>query len=149
MSAKATQVIDELVSRLAEISKANGYFTDVQGDILEEDPALYFDDHTSLPCIGVRNLADRVGAHSRGATLQTRTVEVVAYVGRGPGSRARQDELLQDLYRTIFRPEGIKLNGLAVEIEAGEAQLDDVDLGSKILPIYLPITLTYNTLNWS
>ena len=72
----------------------------------------------------------------------------MAYLERSPGVRGRQDELLQDIYRTVFRPESIKFNGLAVEIEAGVAQLDDVELGTKIIPIYLPITLTYNTLNW-
>lgn len=149
MTATATKVINELIARLEEISIANGYETDWTGDVQDEDPALYFDEHTPLPCMGIRNLSDRVTGQSRGATMQTRTVEIVAYLERGEATRARQDSLLQDIYRTIFRPESIKLNGLAVEIEAGEAQLDDVDLGSKIIPIYLPITLTYNTLNWS
>tara|TARA_R110000824_G_scaffold164535_1_gene340835 strand:- start:259 stop:708 length:450 start_codon:yes stop_codon:yes gene_type:complete len=149
MNAIATQVVNELIARLEEITIANGYATELPGDVQDEDPALYFDEHTPLPCMGVRNLSDRVTAKSRGATLQQRTVEIVAYLERGPSNRARQDELLQDIYRTVFRPESIKLNGLAVEIEAGEAQLDDVELGSKIIPIYLPITLTYNTLNWS
>lgn len=149
MTAIATQVVNELISRLEEIAVANGYGTDLPGDVQDDDPALYFDEHTPLPCMGIRNLTDRVNAKSRGATLQVRTVEVVAYLARGENTRARQDALLQDIYRTVFRPESIKLNGLAVEIEAGEAQLDDIDLGSKIIPIYLPITLTYNTLNWS
>ena len=149
MTAIATQVVNELITRLEEIAVANGYATDLPGDVQDEDPALYFDEHTPLPVMGIRNLSDRVTAQSRGATLQTRTVEIVAYLERGQNTRARQDSLLQDIYRTVFRPESIKLNGLAVEIEAGEAQLDDVELGSKIIPIYLPITLTYNTLNWS
>jgi hypothetical protein len=149
MSAIATQVVNELIARLEEIATANGYATNLPGEVQDEDPALYFDEHTALPCMGIRNLSDRVTATSRGATLQQRTVEIVAYLERGPGNRARQDELLQDIYRTVFRPESIKLKGLAVEIEAGEAQLDDIELGSKIIPIYLPITLTYNTLNWS
>lgn len=149
MTAIATQVVNELIARLEEISIANEYATDLPGDVQDEDPALYFDEHTQLPCIGIRNLSDRVTAQSRGATLQARTVEIVAYLERGQNTRARQDALLQDIYRTVFRPESIKLNGLAVEIEAGEAQLDDIELGSKIIPIYLPITLTYNTLNWS
>ena len=72
----------------------------------------------------------------------------MAFVERQPNGRANQDKLLQDIYRTLFRPESLKLDGLVVEIEAGEAQLDDVELGTKILPIYLPITITYNTLNW-
>lgn len=149
MTAIATQVVNELIARLEEISTANEYATDLPGDVQDEDPALYFDEHTPLPCIGIRNLTDRVTGHNRGATMQVRTVEIVAYLERGEGTRTRQDSLLQDIYRTIFRPESIKFNGLAVEIEAGEAQLDDVELGSKIIPIYLPITLTYNTLNWS
>lgn len=148
MSAKATEVVDVLIARLNEISTENGFFTDVPGEVMEDDPALYFDEHTALPCIGIRNLTDRLATQSRGATNQTRTVEIVAYLERSPGVRGRQDELLQDIYRTVFRPESIKFNGLAVEIEAGEAQLDDVELGTKIIPIYLPITLTYNTLNW-
>ncbi|HET8799625.1 MAG TPA: hypothetical protein VFN01_00440 [Marinobacter sp.] len=149
MTAIATQVVNELIARLEEIAVANGYATNLPGDVQDEDPALYFDEHTPLPCIGIRNLSDRVTGQNRGATLQARTVEIVAYLERGDGTRARQDSLLQDIYRTVFRPESIKLNGLAVEIEAGEAQLDDIELGSKIIPIYLPITLTYNTLNWS
>jgi hypothetical protein len=149
MTAIATQVVNELIARLEEISVANGYTTDLPGEVQDEDPALYFDEHTALPCMGIRNLSDRVTGQSRGATLQTRTIEIVAYLERGQATRARQDSLLQDMYRTVFRPESIKLNGLAVEIEAGEAQLDDIELGSKIIPIYLPITLTYNTLNWS
>lgn len=149
MSAKATQVVDALIARLNEISLANGFLTDIPGEVVDDDPALYFDEHTPLPCIGIRNLTDRLGTQSRGATNQTRTVEIVAYLERSAGVRTRQDELLQDIYRTIFRPESIKLDGLAVEIEAGEAQLDDVELGTKIIPIYLPITLMYNTLNWS
>ncbi|MCK7547192.1 hypothetical protein ACFQGA_09565 [Marinobacter koreensis] len=148
MKAKATQVVDLLIARLNEISTGNGFFTDIPGEVMEDDPALYFDEHTALPCIGIRNLSDRLATQARAATNQTRTVEIVAYLERGPGVRARQDELLQDIYRTIFRPESIKFDGLAVEIEAGEAQLDDVDLGTKIIPIYLPIILTYNTLNW-
>ncbi|MCL1485193.1 hypothetical protein MIH18_23785 (plasmid) [Marinobacter sp. M3C] len=149
MSAIATQVVNELIARLEEIAIANGYATDLPSEVQDEDPALYFDEHTPLPCMGIRNLSDRVTAKSRGATLQQRTVEIVAYLERGPSNRARQDELLQDIYRTVFRPESIKLKGLAVEIVAGEAQLDDIELGSKIIPIYLPIILTYNTLNWS
>lgn len=149
MTALSTRVIDLLILRLEDIAVANGYETDLPGNVQDEDPALYFDEHTPLPCIGIRNLSDRVTAQSRGVTLQARTVEIVAYLERGEHARARQDALLQDIYRTVFRPEGIKLDGLAVEIEAGEAQLDDVELGSKIIPIYLPITVTYNTLNWS
>lgn len=148
MKAKATQVIDLLIERLNEISQENGYFTDIPDPVQEDDPSLYFDEHTALPCIGIRNLTDNLGSKSRGSTLQTRTVEIVAYLERGQGGRARQDELLQDIYRTVFRPESIKMDGLSVEIAAGEAQLDDVELGTKILPIYLPITITYNTLNW-
>lgn len=149
MTATATQVVNELIARLEEISVEGGYATSLPGSVQDEDPALYFDEHTPLPCMGIRNLSDRVNTQNRGVTLQSRTVEIVAYLERGERTRARQDSLLQDIYRTVFRPESIKLNGLAVEIEAGEAQLDDVDLGSKIIPIYLPITLTYNTLNWS
>lgn len=146
--AKATLVVDELIARLNEISKENGYFNTLPEPVMDDDPALYFDQHTVLPCLGIRNISDRVTTQSRTATNQTRTVEIVAYVDRQPNGRASQDKLLQDIYRTLFRPESLKLNGLAVEIEAGEAQLDDVELGTKILPIYLPITLTYNTLNW-
>lgn len=148
MSAKATQIVDLLVARLEEIRQANGYLTDLVGDVMDDDPALYFDQTTPLPCMGIRNASDRVTSKSRGASQQVRTVEIVAYLERGQGGRARQDSLLQDIYRAVFRPESLKLGGLVVEIEAGEAQLDDVELGSKILPIYLPITLTYNTLNW-
>jgi len=146
--AKATLVIDELIARLNEISPANGYFHSLPKPVMDDDPSLYFDQHTALPCMGIRNISDRVTTQSRTATNQTRTVEIVAYVERQPDGRANQDKLLQDIYRTIFRPESLKLNGLVVEIEAGVAQLDDVELGTKILPIYLPITLTYNTLNW-
>ena len=146
--AKATQVVDELIRRLNEISQANGFATDLPAPVLDDDPALYFDQHTKLPCIGIRNLTDRLATKGSTSTNQTRTVEIVAYVAREQGARARQDHLLQDIYRTLFRPESIKFNGLAVEIEAGEAQLDDVELGTKILPIYLPIIITYNTLNW-
>lgn len=146
--AKATQVVDELIARLNDIKPDNGFFNSLPAPVMDEDPALYFDQHTKLPCIGIRNIGDRVTTQSRTATNQVRTVEIVAYVARQPDGRASQDKLLQDIYRTIFRPESLKLDGLAVEIEAGEAQLDDVELGTKILPIYLPITLTYNTLNW-
>ena len=146
--AKATQAVDELIARLNEISPDNGYFHALPAPVMDDDPALYFDEHTKLPCMGVRNIGDRVTTQSRTATNQTRTVEIVAFVERQPNGRANQDKLLQDIYRTLFRPESLKLDGLVVEIEAGEAQLDDVELGTKILPIYLPITLTYNTLNW-
>ncbi len=146
--AKATQVVDEVIARLNDINQANGYATNIPELVQDEDPALYFDQHTPLPCVGIRNLSDRLATKARAATNQTRTVEIVAYVAREQGGRARQDHLLQDIYRTLFRPESIKFNGLAVEIEAGEAQLDDVELGTKILPIYLPIIITYNTLNW-
>jgi hypothetical protein len=149
MSAIATIVVNEVISRLEDITRVNGYATDLPAPVQDEDPALYFDEHTPLPCMGIRNLRDRITAKNRGATLQQRTVEIVAYLERGANNRARQDNLLQDIYRTLFRPESILLNGLIVEIEAGEAQLDDVELGSKIIPIYLPITLIYPTLNWS
>ena len=149
MSAIATIVVNEVINRLEDITLANGYATDLPAAVQDEDPALYFDEHTPLPCMGIRNLSDRITAKNRGATLQQRTVEIVAYLERGPNNRARQDSLLQDIYRTLFRPESILLNGLIVEIEAGEAQLDDVEIGSKIIPIYLPITLIYPTLNWS
>lgn len=146
--AKATLVVDELIARLNDISTDNGYFHSLPAPVMDDDPALYFDQHTKLPCMGIRNISDRVITQSRTATNQVRTVEIVAYVDRQPSGRASQDKLLQDIYRTLLRPESLKLNGLVVEIEAGEAQLDDVELGTKILPIYLPITLTYNTLNW-
>ena len=149
MSAIATIVVNEVINRLEDITLANGYATDLPAAVQDEAPALYFDEHTPLPCMGIRNLSDRITAKNRGATLQQRTVEIVAYLERGPNNRARQDSLLQDIYRTLFRPESILLNGLIVEIEAGEAQLDDVEIGSKIIPIYLPITLIYPTLNWS
>ncbi|GAA3555782.1 hypothetical protein [Marinobacter xestospongiae] len=148
MSAKSTQVINEVIRRLGDIRVANGYFTEVAGEVMGEDPALYLDEHQALPCIGVRNISDRLTTQGWRATNQTRTIEVVAFLDREPDGRARQDELLQDIYRTLFRPESLKLNGLAVEIEAGEAQLDDIEIGTSVLPIYLPITLTYSTLNW-
>ena len=146
--AKVTQVVDELIVRLNDINPDNGFFNSLPAPVMDDDPALYFDEHTKLPCMGIRNISDRITSQSRGATNQIRTVEIVAYVERQPDGRANQDKLLQDIYRTVFRPESLKFDGLIVEIEAGEAQLDDVELGTKIIPIYLPITLTYNTLNW-
>ena len=148
MSAKATQIVDEVIQRLSEISKAEGYLTDLQEPVIGDDPVLYMDQHHELPLVGVRNQTDRLTTQSQGASLQSRTIEVVAYVRRDEQGRQNQDALLQDIYRTLFRPGGIKYQGLVVTLEAGDAQLDDAELGSRLLPIYLPITFTYNTLNW-
>lgn len=41
----------------------------------------------------------------------------------------------------LFREVGLKTVVMIKSYRTGKAQLDDVELGSKIIPIYLPITL--------
>ena len=51
--------------------------------------------------------------------------------------------IFNELYNAIYPESQVLLDGLAVTITTGEAELDDAELGSRILPIYLPVTITY------
>lgn len=142
---KSTQVVAKLLERLAAISTANGYFTDL-AHIESDKPQVDIQHDTSLPVLHLRNVENAITrVVAGGARSEARTLQIDAYLKGGAGARQRQDALLDDLYRALYTGEKIKLDRLAVEISTGVAALDDADLGSRIVPIYLPVTITYTS----
>ncbi|RAH37412.1 hypothetical protein [Halomonas sp. SL1] len=142
---KSTQVVAKLLERLAAIGTANGYHTDIAA-IESERPQVDIRPNTALPVLHLRNAENAItSVVAGGARTEQRTLQIDAYLAAGEGARARQDALLDDLYRALYTGEKIKLDRLAVEITTGTAALDDADLGSRIVPIYLPVTLTYTS----
>ncbi|SDO29776.1 hypothetical protein SAMN04487957_10589 [Halomonas shengliensis] len=141
----STQVVNKLIERLAGISIANGYHTDI-ADIESERHQVKLDHTTTLPILHVHNLENQATSVVAGGDRQEeRTLRVDAYLAGGAGARQRQDALLDDLYRALYTGEKIKLDRLAVEITTGVVALDDAELGSRIVPIYLPVTITYTS----
>ncbi|MCL7938829.1 hypothetical protein M8009_00740 [Halomonas sp. ATCH28] len=142
---KSTQVVNKLIQRLAAISTANGYHTDV-ADLETSAQQVQIDHHTTLPVLHLHNVENAITrVVAGGARSEKRTLQIDAYLKGGQGTRERQDDMLDDLYRALYTGEKIKLDRLAVEIETGVAALDDADLGSRIVPIYLPVTITYTS----
>lgn len=141
----STLVVNALIERLEGISTANGYRTDIE-HIESERHQVKIDHTTALPILHVHNLENEATSVVAGGHRQEeRTLRVDAYLAAGPGARQRQDDLLDDLYRALYTGEKIKLDRLAVEITTGVAALDDAELGSRIVPIYLPVTITYTS----
>jgi hypothetical protein len=142
---KSTQVVDKLLERLAAIGVANGYYTDIVA-IESSGPQVDIKHDTALPVLHVRNIENAItSVVAGGARSEQRTLQIDAYLKGGQGARERQDALLDDLYRALYTGEKIKLGRLAVEITTGAVALDDADLGSRIVPIYLPVTITYTS----
>lgn len=142
---RSTQVVDKLIERLEAISTANGYYTDI-AHIESERPQVKIDHTTALPVLHVHNVENQATSVVAGGDRQeTRTLSIDAYLAGGTGARQRQDALLDDLYRALYTGEKIKMDRLAVEITTGVAALDDAELGSRIVPIYLPVTVTYTS----
>lgn len=142
---KSTQVVAKLLERLAAIGTANGYYTDV-AHLESSAPQVKIGHSTTLPVLHLRNVENQITrVVAGGARSEARTLQIDAYLKGGEGARERQDALLDDLYRALYTGEKIKLDRLAVEISTGVAALDDADLGSRIVPIYLPVTITYTS----
>lgn len=141
----STQVVDKLLERLEGISTANGYHTDI-AHIESDKHQIKIDHGTALPVLHVHNVENEATSVVAGGSRQEeRTLRIDAYLAGGSGARQRQDALLDDLYRALYTGEKIKLDRLAVDITTGVAALDDAELGSRIVPIYLPVTLTYTS----
>ncbi len=142
---KSTQVVAKLLERLEAIDPANGYHTSI-ADIESDKPQINIQHDTPLPVLHVRNAENEItSVVAGGARSEQRTLQIDAYLEGGAGARERQDALLDDLYRALYTGDKIKLDRLAVEISTGVAALDDADLGSRIVPIYLPVTITYTS----
>lgn len=141
----STQVVDKLIERLEAINTANGYHTDI-ASIESERHQIKIDHTTTLPVLHVHNLENEAtGVVAGGDRQEGRTLRVDAYLAGGSGARQRQDALLDDLYRALYTGEKIKLDRLAVEITTGVVALDDAELGSRVVPIYLPVTISYTS----
>ncbi|QFU01272.1 hypothetical protein FIU83_06430 [Halomonas sp. THAF5a] len=142
---KSTRVVAKLLERLEAISVANGYHTDI-AHIESDRPQVDIQHDIPLPVLHLRNVENAITrVVANGARSEQRTLQLDAYLKGGEGARERQDALLDDLYRALYTGEKIKLDRLAVEITTGNAALDDADLGSRIVPIYLPVTITYTS----
>lgn len=138
-----TRVIDAFVAQLAAISTANGHATDI-AHIETEAIQINVRSETPLPLLHVRRLTSNVDARAgRGTRKESISLQIEAYLDLKTHGRAGQDALLNDLYNAIYPESQVLLDGLAVAITTGEAELDDAELGSRILPIYLPVTITY------
>ena len=138
-----SRVIDAFVAKLAEISIANGYDTDI-ANIETEAIQINLRSETPLPMLHVRRVAGSVEARAgRGTRKESIRLQIEAYLDLKSAKRKGQDALLNDLYNAIYPDSQLLLDGLAVTITTGDAELDDAELGSRILPIYLPVTITY------
>ncbi|GAA3561983.1 hypothetical protein [Marinobacter xestospongiae] len=143
----AQLVLEKLRALIGDISPDNGFLSNIF-QVLEDDPKLFLDQQLPMPLVGIKNTSDQSLRQVHGTSNHSRTFTVVAYVERGQDGQSRQNRLLQDIYRTFYRPDSIELDGTSIAIKTGPAQLDDVNLGTDLLPIYLPITVTFTERNW-
>jgi hypothetical protein len=138
---KATDITRALFARLQGITQANGYLTDIgqyatRGVLLRSSSI-------QLPVLCLHSITDTDAQGGRVNRRHTRTYQIEAILQAGELFDEQQDAVLHDLRRALIDPSGVALNGLALEIRAGTAELDDPEIGSECALVRLTVTVDY------
>lgn len=139
----ATQISRAIGQRLEQIRLANGYLTDLGLRIYRGRAALY-QDQTTRPYACLISARDDVDYESRRRVKASRVYDLVVTLTAGADYDEQQDALLHDIRRALSKDsQASVLDGLALDMVLGGAQLDNPDLGSNAAQITMTITALY------
>lgn len=140
---RSTEISRKIEERLQGILTTNGFYTDLGQRIFRGRAALH-QDVAARPYASLISARDTADPESRRRSMLSREYDLIVTLNAGAEYDEQQDRLLYDLRRALSKTSQASiLDGLALSMQVGPAQLDDPDLGSNTAQITLTVTVTY------
>lgn len=140
---KRQDVINALVTQLSNISKANGYLTDI-GKNVESFYEQEIDENSDLPLTNVRETESTVDLQMQGLWRHSCDVEITI-VDTGTIEYIRQ--CVKDVLTAIKSDK--KIGGTCVQASPGSIKIDKSEEKKKtFVAAIINVTLQYNSPEW-
>ncbi|MFW6021784.1 MAG: hypothetical protein ACOCPR_06830 [Guyparkeria sp.] len=140
----ATDLTNEIKTRLESIRKEGGYLTDLGSAVYRGSSEQIINDLTQLPAALMRTSSDGVEDSRPGKAKRTRTVLVEAYVQDDSDYEPLLDDIAHDIYRSVSSlTTGEQISRAAMSVEIGGFDYDHPSPGERVAVISTEIRITY------